>query len=242
MSTDPGEIRTSLGRNLTYGLLDHLGKTIVTGGYTNTPFPTEAELSKQHGVSRSVTREAVKMLTTKGLLSARPRQGTIVQPDTAWNLFDPDVLRWLLERKFSLKLLREFNELRVAIEPAAAALAATAADKHGLQLIRAGFDRMTAAEAGDDDALEADIAFHLSILRASANPFFAQFRDVVATALRTSIRFTNRIQGRSADLAAHEAVLRAIEARDPDASRAAMLQIIEDVMEVIVHSSPSATA
>lgn len=242
MSTDPGEIRTSLGRNLTYGLLDHLGKTIVTGGYATTPFPTEAELSKQHGVSRSVTREAVKMLTTKGLLSARPRQGTIVQPDTAWNLFDPDVLRWLLERKFSLKLLREFNELRVAIEPAAAALAATAADKNGLQLIRAGFDRMTAAEAGDDDALEADIAFHLSILRASANPFFAQFRDVVATALRTSIRFTNRIQGRSADLAAHEAVLRAIEARDPDASRNAMLRIIEDVMEVIVHSSPSSAA
>ncbi|RYD24888.1 MAG: FadR family transcriptional regulator, partial [Lysobacteraceae bacterium] len=96
MSTDPGEIRTSLGRNLTYGLLDHLGKTIVTGGYEQTPFPTEAELSKQHGVSRSVTREAVKMLTTKGLLSARPRQGTIVQPDISWNMFDPDVLRWLL--------------------------------------------------------------------------------------------------------------------------------------------------
>ena len=76
MSTDPGEIRISLGRNLTYGLLDHLGKTIVTGGYADKAFPTEAELSKQHGVSRSVTREAVKMLTTKGLLSARPRQGT----------------------------------------------------------------------------------------------------------------------------------------------------------------------
>lgn len=240
MSVDPGEIRTSLGRNLTYGLLDHLGKMIVTGGYANIPFPTEAELSKQHGVSRSVTREAVKMLTTKGLLSARPRQGTIVQPDSAWNLFDSDVLRWLLERKFSLKLLREFNELRVAIEPAAAALAATAADRDGLRLIRSGFDRMVAAEAGDDDPLEADIAFHLAILQASANPFFAQFRDVVATALRTSIRLTNRIQGRSADLDAHGAVLRAIEARDPDASRTAMLQIIEDVMDLIVRSSPGA--
>ena len=239
MSTDPDEIRTSLGRNLTYGLLDHLGKSIVTGAYTNTPFPTEAELSKQHGVSRSVTREAVKMLTTKGLLSARPRQGTIIQPDSTWNLFDSDVLRWLLERKFSLKLLREFNELRVAIGPAAAALAATAADQNGMQLIRAGFDRMTAAEAGDDDALDADIAFHLAILRASANPFFAQFRDVVATALRTSIRLTNRIQGRSADLGTHEAVLRAIEARDPEASRTAMLQIIEDVMALIVRSSPN---
>ncbi|WP_213978964.1 FadR/GntR family transcriptional regulator [Sphingomonas sp. dw_22] len=239
MSADPGEIRTSLGRNLTYGLLDHLGKMIVTGGYASTPFPTEAELSKQHGVSRSVTREAVKMLTTKGLLSARPRQGTVVQPDSAWNLFDSDVLRWLLERKFSLKLLREFNELRVAIEPAAAALAAIAADKNGLQMIRTGFDRMIAADAGDDDPLEADIAFHLAILQASANPFFAQFSDVVDTALRTSIRLTNRIQGRSADLDAHGAVLRAIEARDPEASRTAMLRIIVDVME-LVRLSPTA--
>jgi DNA-binding FadR family transcriptional regulator len=237
MSTDPGEIRISLGRNLTYGLLDHLGKTIVTGGYADKPFPTEAELSKQHGVSRSVTREAVKMLTTKGLLSARPRQGTIVRPDSAWNLFDPDVLRWLLDRKFSIELLREFNQLRVAIEPAAAALAASFADAAGLALIRAGFERMRVAERGDDDTLEADIAFHVAILRASTNPFYAQFCDVVATALRTSIRFTNRIQGRTADLAAHEAVMRAIQARDPDAARTAMLQIIDDVMTLIVQSS-----
>lgn len=70
----------ALGRNLTYGLLDALGRAIVTGRYDSAPFPTEAELAKQHGVSRSVTREAVKMLTAKGLLSARPRQGTIVEP------------------------------------------------------------------------------------------------------------------------------------------------------------------
>ena len=64
------------------------------------------------------------MLTAKGLLTARPRKGTTVQPPSRWNLFDPDVLRWLLERKFSLELLRQFSELRIAIEPEAAALAA----------------------------------------------------------------------------------------------------------------------
>jgi DNA-binding FadR family transcriptional regulator len=237
MSTDPDDVRISLGRNLTYGLLDALGKSIVTGGYDAKPFPTEAELSKQHGVSRSVTREAVKMLTAKGLLSARPRQGTIIEPASAWNLFDPDVLRWLLDRKFSIELLRNFTELRSAIEPAAAALAAVAADQPGLNLIRAGYERMKAAEAGDDDTLEADIAFHLAILRASANPFFAQFRDVVATALRTSIRFTNRIQGRTADLDAHRAVLVAIEGRKPEAARKAMAKIIEEVMSLIANSS-----
>jgi DNA-binding FadR family transcriptional regulator len=237
MADDPSDVRIALGRNLTHGMLDHLGKMIVTGRYDGIAFPTEAELSKQHGVSRSVTREAVKMLTAKGLLSARPRQGTIIEPATSWNLFDADVLRWLLDRKFSIELLRHFNQLRVAIEPAAAELAAINADALGLQLISAGYARMVAAEAGDDDTLEADIAFHLSILRASANPFFDQFRDVVATALRTSIRFTNRIRGRTADLAAHEAVKLAIEARDPVAARAAMAQIIDDVMELIAKSS-----
>ena len=223
----------SSGRNLTYGLLDSLGRAIVTGRFNDSQFPTEAELAKQHGVSRSVTREAVKMLTAKGLLTARPRKGTTVQPPSSWNLFDPDVLRWLLERKFSLELLRQFSELRIAIEPTAAALAAGAADAAGLAAIRAGYERMAAAEAGDDDPLESDIAFHIAILNASANPFYQQFRDVVETALRTSIRFTNRFKGRTASLPQHLAVLSAIEKRDADGAKAGMTALIADVMTLI---------
>jgi DNA-binding FadR family transcriptional regulator len=235
-SDPPLTVRTSLGRNLTYGMLDRLGREIVIGGYDGQPFPTEAELTKQYAVSRSVTREAVKMLTTKGLLTARPRQGTIIQPDSAWNLFDPDVLRWLLERKFSMTLLRQFTELRIAIEPAAAALAARAADADGLAAIGAGFRRMEDAETGDDDPLESDIAFHVAILQASGNPFYAQFRDLVITALQTSIRFTNRFKGRSASLPAHEAVKLAIEAGDAAGAHAAMETIIRDVMVLITRA------
>jgi DNA-binding FadR family transcriptional regulator len=233
MSDQPTQVRNALGRNLTHGMLDSLGKAIVTGAFDSAPFPIEAELSKRYAVSRSVTREAVKMLTAKGLLSARPRQGTIVQPVSSWNLFDPDVLRWLLDRKFSVDLLRQFSQLRSAIEPAAAALAATAADEDGRALIEAGFERMRAADAGEDDPLDADIAFHVAILAASANPFFGQFRDVVSTALMTSIRYTNRIKGRTADLAQHEAVLKAIRARDPQAAERQMRTIIADVVDLI---------
>lgn len=224
------------GRNLTYGMLDSVGRAIVTGVYEARPFPTEAELSKEHGVSRSVTREAMKMLSAKGLLTARPRKGTTVQPASCWNLFDPDVLRWLLERKFSLDLLRQFSELRSAIEPAAAALAAGAACAEGLAAIRAGYRRMEAAEAGDDDPLDSDIAFHVAILHASANPFYDQFRDLVTTALRTSIQFTNRFKGRTADLASHKAVLDAIEAREPERARATMAAIIGEVMDLIAEA------
>jgi DNA-binding FadR family transcriptional regulator len=230
---NPAELRTQLGRNLTWGLLDALGRSIVIGHYDTRPFPTEADLARQHGVSRSVTREAVKMLTAKGLLTARPRQGTIVQPSDQWNLFDPDVLRWLLERKFSVELLRHFNQLRVAIEPEAAALAAKHADTDDHRAMQRGLERMIAAEKGDDNTLDADIAFHVAILLASKNPFYAQFRDVVSTALRSSIQFTNRIKGRSASVADHAAVSDAIIRRHPEGAYVAMKKIIQDVLELI---------
>ncbi|RYD59991.1 MAG: FadR family transcriptional regulator [Sphingomonadales bacterium] len=237
------EVRPQLGRNLTYGLLDNLGRAIVTGRFDDEAFPTEAELAKQHGVSRSVTREAVKMLTAKGLVSARPRQGTVVQPTTSWNLFDTDVLRWLLERQFSIVLLKQFNQLRVAIEPEAAALAARFASPEEVSRISKGLERMEAAEQGNDDTLEADIAFHVSVLRASGNPFYAQFQDVVTTALRTSIRFTNRIKGRSASVAEHRAVRDAIAAGNADGARVAMRSLIGDVLELIeTHRDTGAAA
>ncbi|PZQ57701.1 MULTISPECIES: FadR/GntR family transcriptional regulator [Novosphingobium] len=229
-----------LGRNLTYGLLDTIGRAIVTGKYENAVFPTEAELASIHGVSRSVTREAVKMLTAKGLLSARPRQGTTVQPTSSWNLFDTDVLRWMLERKLSVDLLRQFNELRVAVEPEAAALAAQVASEEDIKRIDEGLQRMVAAERGLDDPLEADIAFHVAVLRASKNPFYIQLREIVSTALRTSIRFTNRIKGRTADVSEHSKVRTAIASRDVEAARIAMRRIIGDVLVLIEEREPEA--
>ena len=154
------------------------------------------------------------MLTAKGLLTARPRKGTTVQPSSCWNLFDTDVLRWLLERKFSLELLRQFSELRIAIEPEAAALAAREAEpRRRSPRSRPAMRGWKRPRRGEDDALESDIAFHIAVLEACGNPFYRQFRDVVATALRTSIRFTNRFKGRTASLPAHHAVLAAIEAK-----------------------------
>jgi DNA-binding FadR family transcriptional regulator len=99
--------------------------------------------------------------------------------------------------------------------------------------LQAGLDRMRAADDGRDNALDADIAFHMAVLRASKNPFYAQFQSVVATALRTSIQVTNRIRGRSANLEDHAAVADAIAARDIHAARIAMRRIIVDVIAVI---------
>ena len=92
---------------------------------------------------------------------------------------------------------------------------------------------MEAAEAGDDDPLEADIAFHIAILHASANPFYMQFRDVVETALRTSIRFTNRFKGRTASLPAASCRARARSSGATPTGRGGMVALIADVMTLI---------
>lgn len=240
MAVPPRPIQASekgRSRNLTHSMLDTLGREIVTGRYEEQPFPTEAELAKMHGVSRSVTREAVKMLTAKGLVSARPRHGTVVEPARSWNLFDTDVLRWTLERKFSVELLIQFNQLRIAIEPEAAALAARFHDADDLARIFDGLARMQSAEADGRDPLAADIAFHVAILEASKNPFYAQFRSIVSTALHTSIQFTNQIKGRVASIAEHAAVADAIAARDAAGAHGAMAAIIGDVLTLIANSS-----
>lgn len=223
-------------RTLTLGLVDAVGSAIVRGEYHGRPFPTEAELSRDHGISRSVTREAIKMVTAKGLLGARPKIGTFVQPEENWNLFDTDVLRWLMEQKLSRALLRQFNELRMTVEPQAAAWAARRATPAQVTAILSGLARMREAADGNGDPLAADIDFHVAVLRASGNPFLSQFRDIVTTALRTSIRVTNRQAGGKECIGDHEAVYTAIAAGKPDAASAAMAKLIGDVLDYLDRS------
>ena len=224
--------------NLTRRVVEALGQAIVTGTWDAAgAFPIEAELCARFVVSRSVVREAVKMLTAKGLLSARPRRGTVVEPEPHWNLLDPDVLRWLLERAPSPALLAEFTQMRLGIEPQAAALAAQAVchgQTGGLLPIREALARMQAAGAGQDDPLASDIAFHVAILHASGNRFLVQLRELVDTALRISIRMTNARKGVAlASVDDHARVLHAIEAGDPVAAAAAMRALLGEALDLI---------
>jgi len=228
-------MRNSVGHNLTYTIVQQLGQAIVTGVYNaSNSFPIEADLCKQLGASRSVLREAVKMLTAKGLLRARPRQGTSVEPEQHWNLLDPDVLRWLLERKFSLSLLAEFTEVRLAIEPMAAHLAARHATPDSIAGLHRAIERMKAAEHGEDDPLASDIAFHVAVLHASGNRFYMQFEEFIGTALRISIRLTNQIKGVAmANVNLHRKVLDAIEAGDARKAQSVMDVLLQEVVKLI---------
>lgn len=222
-----GEYPCSLGRNLTVGLLDVLGCGIVTGRFDRTGFPTEGEITKQHRVSHTVTREAVKMLAAKGLVTARPRQGTVIEPSSSWNLFDVDVLRWLLERELSPELVEQLRQLRVAIEPEAAALAARFASSADLRCISRAVDRVDAALAERDDPLSASIAFHVTILESAQNPFYSRFRETVATALHISQRLLRSAASSGGNISDYLDVCNAIFDRDPVAAHSTMLRLVE---------------
>lgn len=221
--------------NLTFQLTHDLGFAIVKGEFgIGEKLPSEADLCEQYGVSRSATREAVKMLSAKGLISSRPKQGIQILPENNWNMFDTDVLSWILNAKPSMSLLREFIQVRVALEPQAAALAAVNATDSQLEQIEQALQRMIDAEQGLDDPLEADIAFHAAILLATGNRFFAQLTDFISTALRVSIRYTNRIKGvPGADVKKHRDIYDAIRSGNSLASENTVKHILDEALALI---------
>lgn len=221
------------GRSLTYGILQNLGQAIVVGVYSQSnPLPYEGELAMHYGVSRPVLREAVKMLTAKGLLVARPRLGTSVAPESHWNLLDPDILGWLLERRADRTLLIELTQLRLAIEPEAAALAALSASDEDREALRGAVARMEAAEQGLDDPLMSDIAFHVAILNSCRNRFYAQLSGFVETALRISARWANQQGVHQANMNEHRAVADAILSRAPHLAQARHRILIQGALDL----------
>lgn len=211
--------------NLTQQLVHALGKKIMQGSYkVGDSLPSEADLCIEFNISRTATREAVKMLTAKGLISSRPRQGIRVAESKHWNLFDADVLNWILVGKPDLYLLRHFLQLRLAIETKAAYLAAQYAQEADLAAIESALIRMKDATNGKDDTHEADIAYHQSVLTASNNPFFIQLINFITTALKVNIRFTNRmIAVTQEEYEAHVEIYEYIKNKDPEAASKAAL-------------------
>lgn len=221
--------------NVTETIVQDLGIAIVTGQYDHTVFPKEIELSEKYRAARTVTREAVKMLVSKGLLSSRRRRGTIINSEENWNLLDPDVMKWLLERKFSLELLIEFTEIRLSVEPGAAALAAQRATGSERAAIAESIRRMFAAEHGEDDPLTSDIAFHVAVLEASGNRFYRQLREMIETSLRFSIRKTNDLKGvRLASVKDHKHVADAILAGNVEDAEVKMRRLIQGALDMLI--------
>jgi DNA-binding FadR family transcriptional regulator len=182
--------------------------------------------------SRTALREAIRVLAAKGLVEAKPKIGTRVTPRESWNLLDPDVMAWQHDGLPRSMLLGKLTEVRAVIEPRAAAFAALRADEAALAALETAVRDMGAALDGskstDVDAfVEADMRFHLTILRASGNDLLEQMTRVVYSALIVSFRTTSRLPGSARrSLPKHRAILRAIAARQPERAQSAMESLI----------------
>jgi DNA-binding FadR family transcriptional regulator len=213
---------------LHHRVIHDLGLRIVGGEFAaGSPLPGQDECCRLLGVSRSVLREALRVLAAKGLVGARPKAGTFVKARDAWNFLDPDVLEWRLASSESDKVMDQLYELRQMVEPVAASLAASKAKLGDLQRMGQAYDEM--AQAGDgDEVVEPDLKFHRAMIAASGNDLFASLGRAVEAALLVSFRIgTDNPQGQHHSLQMHKAVLDAIVERDGAAARLAMQKLIE---------------
>ncbi len=172
-------------RTLHAHLLDSLGLALTSGHYPSGTVLRLDELTAKYGVSRTVGREAVRVLEALRMVRSRPKVGMIVLPVTEWNLFDPQLIRWRLAGADRRGLLKQLSQLRAAVEPVAAALAATEASaEQCTELLRLAGVMRKRAVAGDlPGFVEADVAFHRSVFLASGNGLFVHVGDVTAQVL-----------------------------------------------------------
>ncbi|MET8686410.1 FCD domain-containing protein [Streptomyces atriruber] len=176
---------TAQARGLHSRVLESLGPAITAGEYPPGSVLRTDELAQRLEVSRSVMREAVRVLESMHLVASRRRVGVTVLPTEEWNVYDPQVIRWRLAGADRPRQLRSLTVLRSAVEPVAAGLAAryaTAAQCAELTECALG---MVAHSRGHqlEGYLRHDVAFHRVILNASGNEMFARLGDVVAEVL-----------------------------------------------------------
>jgi DNA-binding FadR family transcriptional regulator len=219
--------------------LDLLGGAIVAGRYApGGAIPPEPMLCEEFGVSRTVVREAVKSLVAKGLVTTGPKVGTRVQPSDHWNWFDPDVVAWQSKAGLTREFLREMQEVRRLLEPAAVRMAAERATPQDVAEIEAAYAGMKDAIENGGDYVKYDLQFHQGLLRACHNRMVVQMSKALGALLRTSFEIsTARPFGPATSLPLHRAVLDAVIARLPQKAEKASLVLIdgarEDIEEVL---------
>lgn len=211
----------TLSRNVHSQVSDWIGISIVRGDIRpGESLPSELQICDMMDVSRTVVREAIRTLNGKGLVESRAKSGTRVCPREQWNQLDPDVMRWQMETKEVEDYLAKLQQLRRAIEPQAAALAAVNANEEDMGRLRAGYEGMIAARDAESFAA-ADASFHQSIYLATRNEFFWPIAQMFKVALRRTPSAARHGEPGSDPLDAHRGVLNAITARNADEARAA---------------------
>lgn len=222
-------------KNVHGNTLDALGEAIVAGRYPpGSTVPPEPTLCEELGVSRTVVREAVKSLVAKGLVTTGPKVGTRVLASDQWNWFDPSVVAWQSKVGLTREYLRDLQELRRVVEPAAVRMAAERATREDVAELEQAFGGMKRAIEEGGDYVTHDLRFHQGLLKACHNRMLIQMSKALAALLRTSFEIsTSRKDGPRQSLPLHRAVLDAVAAHEPQRAEKAILVLIDGASEDI---------
>ncbi len=194
--------------------------------------PNEDELCLQFDVSRTVIREAIRIMDARGLVEVRPRIGTRICPPTQWALTDPTLLEWQLESAPDFKLIQNLYELRNMIEPMVAKFTTQRASDEEVANICTVFEEMKNATTLDDH-IQADLRLHLAILDACGNKLVrSPLRPLIENTLGSSFRlFTRSLEKAKESLPLHQEIIDAIKGRDPERAASCMRSMLESSAE-----------
>lgn len=205
--------------------VETLARRILSNEYPEGTTLDLPMLRSELDVSLTALREALKVLTAKGMIDARQKRGTFVLPRTAWNMLDADVMRWHTTAAPDPRLFDQLAEVRAVVEPAAARMAAERATETDVAELRAALAAMAAA-SDVDSAVAADVAFHRRLLLATHNDFLAKIAQIIAIGLAERDRFVHQVS--TADpVPSHRAVFDAVRVRDPRSAERAMHALVE---------------
>lgn len=216
-------------RNLHTQVIEDIGESIVGGVLQpGEALPGEAQLAAQMAVSRTVLREALKVLAAKGLIETRQKTGMRVRDPRYWNHLDPDVLAWRCAAMPTDDFVEKLVEMRGIIEPAAVMAAARRRTPEQLEAIAEALEAME--EAPDLEAwAEADLRFHEAVLMATSNELLGSLFAVIETALATFfVMSAQTARDFKYSLPHHRAVYEAIRRRRPNEAATAMQAMIAD--------------
>lgn len=221
------------GRRLRGAVAHYLGTAIVSGAIAPGERLTgEVDNSAALNVSRSAYREAVQVLTAKGLVESRTKAGTRVLPRSRWNLLDPDVLAWAFSGEPDIGYVRDLFELRAIVEPAAARLAAERREKEDIRALRDALTGMRRHTLATEAGRAADRDFHDAILHASRNDVLITLSASIGAAVSWTTQFKQRTRALPRDpVPDHAKVGDAIIAGDAAGAEAAMRVLVELALE-----------
>jgi len=226
-----------MAKNAHATTLERLGRAVLSGRYpVGSTLPPEPLLCEALQVSRTVVREAIKSLVAKGLLVTGPKRGTRVLESTHWNWFDPDVISWQTHVGLTADFIRDLQELRLVVEPAAVRMAAVKANQTDMAELEDAFRGMREAVEAGGDYVTHDLRFHQGLLQASHNRMLIQMGRALSALLRTSFELSTRVEnGTRASLPMHRAVLDAVVAHAPDQAERALMKLINAANADIDH-------